>query len=623
MAMASHTGLVSVKNAKVALANFQQQRFQVDPDNTDHQQAYMILRDQTSRVSGKMLMGYLNTKKEVVSSGQRAVVKYWAMPRANFPRGLPPSIAPSEVTGDDARACKYDPVREYLIEQNIPQTALGLGVYTVEKFQGSMATGVTSGNQMPGLPSPSALQLTDDSGAGSSSDVRATGGGGGATGGGGGGATYGGGATGGGRGLKRDRSIGDDGEPPSPESAAMKKTRTEQQALMLLKSMTRDAKRAERWVHPPTSMAPRSVLHYMGKTIEALEELTKANNSDAKVRQVNFQYTGYAVRLLMNHRAYPDIIRFKGFLNRLVSICGDAIDDNTKDECKLLEQIAAIDEDNDKPLERISNVFVETTFKECECFKSFVHCKAQFAIDAAFRLAINKDRVAILEPMRDMAGIPPQLLDKIDMTILLCNANGAFTNEDLAEYIVSNLPQAAKLAASWHPDTVVGAIGCLTQKTLPDFCDVTYPIFALAASAIQKGGLVEELESPLAKEAIAFVEAGNGLPPAFAPVMEAALQARIGTPIRTVFVHPLGLSDEDDAAALFKLVKGFLPKASQPDWYAEWKVVMENKEKEKEKAAADNKLVVRALKARVAEAKKQAIATSGGGATGGGRGYGM
>ena len=288
MAMVSHTGLVSVNNAKVALANFQRQRFPLDPDNTDHQQAYMILRDQHSRVSGRMLIGYLNTKKEVVSSGQRAVVKYWAMPRANFPRGLPPSIAPSEVTGDDARGCKYDPVREYLIEQNIPQTALGLGVYTVEKFQGSMATGVTSGNQMPGLPSPSALQLTDDSGAGSSSDVRATGGGGGATGG-GGGATDGGGATGGGRGLKRDRSIGDDGEPPSPEFASMKRARTERNALSLLKVMTVEAKRAGRWVHPPASMAPRSVLYYMGQTISALEELTKANESGTSVQTVNLE----------------------------------------------------------------------------------------------------------------------------------------------------------------------------------------------------------------------------------------------------------------------------------------------------------------------------------------------
>ena len=43
----------------------------------------------------------------------------------------------------------------------------------------------------------------------------------------------------------------------------------------------------------------------------------------------------------------------------------------------LLEQIAGIDEDSDKALEPICNVFIQTTFAMCECFNSFVNSKSE------------------------------------------------------------------------------------------------------------------------------------------------------------------------------------------------------------------------------------------------------
>ena len=67
--------LVSVASAKVALNNFRRQNLPVDPDNLDHQQAYMTLRDTHGRVNARMMMSYLKTKQEVVTSGYRTTCK--------------------------------------------------------------------------------------------------------------------------------------------------------------------------------------------------------------------------------------------------------------------------------------------------------------------------------------------------------------------------------------------------------------------------------------------------------------------------------------------------------------------------------------------------------------------
>ena len=95
--------LVSVASAKVALNNFRRQNVPVDPDNLDHQQAYITLRDHHGRVNARIMMRYLNTQQEVVTSGDRNFTEYWAVPKANFPRGLPPHIAAAEISAQKAR----------------------------------------------------------------------------------------------------------------------------------------------------------------------------------------------------------------------------------------------------------------------------------------------------------------------------------------------------------------------------------------------------------------------------------------------------------------------------------------------------------------------------------------
>ena len=107
------------------------------------------------------------------------------------------------------------------------------------------------------------------------------------------------------------------------------------------------------------------------------------------------------------------------------------------------------------------------------------------------------------------------------------------------------------MAVGWHPHTIAGAIGRLAQAEMPSFNEITYQVFELASSAIVKAGLLGEVQRPLTKEAIAFVEASKSQPQAFVPTCEAALQDRIGTCIRRPWVHPSTLEDEADIDDLY------------------------------------------------------------------------
>ena len=75
-------------------------------------------------------------------AGAKNVVEYWAVPRANFPTGLPRAIADAEVSEDQLKQVKsmsgpelhFDHDGHFLIDCMIPRTSLGRGVFVVRFF---------------------------------------------------------------------------------------------------------------------------------------------------------------------------------------------------------------------------------------------------------------------------------------------------------------------------------------------------------------------------------------------------------------------------------------------------------------------------------------------------------
>ena len=77
---------------KIAIANYKRQNHMVDENKAEHVAAYILLRETQMRVSGKMLVDYLESLRTTVTHGDSSTFHYWAVPRGNFPNGLPPNI---------------------------------------------------------------------------------------------------------------------------------------------------------------------------------------------------------------------------------------------------------------------------------------------------------------------------------------------------------------------------------------------------------------------------------------------------------------------------------------------------------------------------------------------------
>ena len=80
-------------NAKRSIERFVVQGFTaLDPNNNDHVQAFIRLRAMQSRCDGKTLVHFLKNKQSNVHAGQKLSVEYWAVPKKNFPGGLPDCV---------------------------------------------------------------------------------------------------------------------------------------------------------------------------------------------------------------------------------------------------------------------------------------------------------------------------------------------------------------------------------------------------------------------------------------------------------------------------------------------------------------------------------------------------
>ena len=130
-------------DARRSLRRFQQNGDpELDPDNDTHVQAYCALRALSAHVSAKKIKEYLETAKSSFSTGVNTEEPYWCVPKTNFTNGLPQEIkdAVVEPEGDDdnwgVNGWKVDSANFYIVDQVIPRTSLGKGVFIIRHFAG-------------------------------------------------------------------------------------------------------------------------------------------------------------------------------------------------------------------------------------------------------------------------------------------------------------------------------------------------------------------------------------------------------------------------------------------------------------------------------------------------------
>ena len=83
----------TMADAKRALQRFRNNGHLLDPDNEDHVTAYLVTSQPMGRVTPRKIRLYLKASEQHMEHGSQSYMKYWCVPKANFPDGLPSDVA--------------------------------------------------------------------------------------------------------------------------------------------------------------------------------------------------------------------------------------------------------------------------------------------------------------------------------------------------------------------------------------------------------------------------------------------------------------------------------------------------------------------------------------------------
>ena len=108
---------VSMFDAANALREYARQGADVDPKSDEHRRAYIALRDTHARCSSEQFAKYLESVKTKVSQGAISRQEYWAVPKVNFPDGLPEHIQEYTIGEDNCEGFIVDLKHYYVIDR--------------------------------------------------------------------------------------------------------------------------------------------------------------------------------------------------------------------------------------------------------------------------------------------------------------------------------------------------------------------------------------------------------------------------------------------------------------------------------------------------------------------------
>ena len=295
-----------------------------DPDDPDQIEAYLELRRNTKRVGPETFIAYYKKRVKKVSNGEQVSLELWAVPKTNFPKGLPPKILEAYVAEDseilDGQTISVDREKYYLVDKMIDRNQLGKGVWTAQSYMGIGSSCAVTG---PGTDAMRALPdgvVDADADAESSDDdapLRP--------------------ATGGGPATNRGLGLALLGAPAAVENPELKKAKTQLGTLRALRVNITKAADAGVWVHKSNSLNPNSVLFWVEQTLLALQELGQDPQGKMRVDAIAVGFRTFLVNFVYAADCYPEWCNFKGVLPRLESL----IQGDEMDECKLLENLAS------------------------------------------------------------------------------------------------------------------------------------------------------------------------------------------------------------------------------------------------------------------------------------------
>ena len=139
-AMATQSTKKLMAAAETALAGYKRAGFDADPHNPDHIAAYVAMRQFSLRVSPQAFMNSLKNQVKQVTSGAKVKRQYWAVPKVNFPLGLPPDLADCVIAQDQIELMEVtgggtiDTDTYHILDQQATRQSLGKNVLFLETY---------------------------------------------------------------------------------------------------------------------------------------------------------------------------------------------------------------------------------------------------------------------------------------------------------------------------------------------------------------------------------------------------------------------------------------------------------------------------------------------------------
>ena len=144
--MSENIEVKSEAAANIAIRRMRNQGHSVNEGNPEHVTAYCVLRLTHGRVDGQTLLTYLQNRQTDIGHGARSMLEYWAVPKNNFPNGLPDDIKGSQVTEEDLADATVlggghiDHDSIFIVDCEVPRTRLKKSVKILKFYTESRTT---------------------------------------------------------------------------------------------------------------------------------------------------------------------------------------------------------------------------------------------------------------------------------------------------------------------------------------------------------------------------------------------------------------------------------------------------------------------------------------------------
>ena len=448
-------------------------QFTFDPNDEGQISEYMQLRQGLARISPETLMSALKNKKTTVDSTASNIIAFYAVPRINFPDGLPSDLKASEISEEDldivttTSGAPVDTDSFFILDCEVERSKLGKLVRTLQLSLARKSVRDTSGSveQDAGLRDlklcynnsteiPESPSKRPKKAAANPLDRQLS------------------------------RSLSDTGDEELEQAKQLQNT------LRQLKENLRASMDQNIW-NPAGMLHTKSVKFLLEELAMVLGEMkTKTSLPQQEVGGIAVKVAKWLVGEFLHRDVFEHLRGFGDTLTDILQadLVGDVECEQVRDMLNLIRELSkvSLSDPTETPNLRLSSVTSRTKFLNSTLYKGFLRMKVDSTLDLA-KKATGRDRMNLLDACKNLPDLPEGM--RITSYVVSVIFNEDTTLQERIEFMCSGdekeVQGKRKLAEDWDCDGVIGlAAHCMSEEA--DLTGKSYKLFEIVAEVFLK-----------------------------------------------------------------------------------------------------------------------------------------